>query len=429
MQFSQLLTREFHNESLYRGRIGLFLLLHMCALLAKEAKFKMSGRSSAILHTSMQFTRCCCLLLVIVMVVHGWGQKGHEMVGNIASALLSEAALYRISLILNVSHSSPAEFTATAPALDVEDRWWSTRYVGFSNCSEYCSPLAMVADWADQVRYRYHWSAPLHYIDIRDDIIPFGCPVTSSSASTVHSHCSFNYTRDCPDDACVAGAIVNYTEQLYNRVDDATFELLIFEQGQQLKESLMFLVHFVGDIHQPLHCSRTTDRGGNNIDVHYDVSVAPSDHVTSARDPLIHNIYKFHLRHHHSLNLHAVWDDSIIETMLERDFDYSRNTMEASLLSYIWKTRASNPSLYNNVWLGCADAASKNCVSQWAEESFQYALQYAYANVDGKEIVDGSILDDRYYETRSPIVREKLAVAAVRLADNLEHIFGDVTYL
>lgn len=354
------------------------------------------------------------LSTIVVVVVHGWGQKGHEIVGNIASALLSETALHRISLILNVTGRSPDVSAETATTIsDVEDRRRNTRNLGNSNCSEHCSPLAMVADWADQVRYRYHWSAPLHYIDVRDDIIPFGCPVLGSGGSTAHSHCFFNYTRDCPDDACVAGAIVNYTEQLHDYVDGSFFEKSIVEQSLELKESLMFLVHFVGDIHQPLHCSRTTDRGGNNIHVHYDLLRTPTDN-------------KVHRWYHHSLNLHAVWDDSIIETILERDYNYSRNKMEASLLSYIWTTRATNPSLYTNVWLGCADATSENCVSQWAEQSFQYALQYAYANVDGSEIVDGSILDDQYYETRNPIVRECLAIAAVRLADNLEHIFGDV---
>jgi hypothetical protein len=361
-------------------------------------------------------------LSVIFVSVRGWGQKGHELIGNIASALLSEAALHRISLILNVSQISTT-------AMDAENRLLSVRYIGFGNCDEHCSPLAMVADWADQVRYRYHWSAPLHYIDVRDDIIPFGCPV-SSNVST----CSFNYTRDCPDNICVAGAIVNFTEQLYNRVDDRLFELHDIYHGQQLRESLMFLVHFVGDIHQPLHCSRITDRGGNSIHVHYDVAVAQDDRLLSRRNPALFNAGKFHLRHgthrhrnmhHHSLNLHAVWDDSIIETILERDYENSRNTMEASLLSYIWTIRATNPSLYNNVWLGCADSISLNCVSQWAEQSLQDALQFAYATKDGEEIVDGAILDDQYYETRSPIVRERLAVAAVRLAANLEKIFGD----
>ena len=51
------------------------------------------------------------------------------------------------------------------------------------------------------------------------------------------------------------------------------------------------------------------------------------------------------------------------------------------------------------------------------------AMQYAYANVDGSEIVDGTTLEEQYYLTRHPIVGTQLAIAAVRLAVNLEQIF------
>jgi hypothetical protein len=368
--------------------------------------------------------------MMIVVIVDGWGQKGHEIVGNVASSLLSENALYRVAKLLNVSqvNSTASETTATSIYVDDHRR---VRYLGFSSCDEHCTPLAIVADWADQIRFRYHWSAPLHYIDIRDDIIPNGCHVVPTTAKAL-SVCAFNYTRDCPNDACVAGAIVNYTEQLSNGYAQH-YERGNLDQLQQLKESLMFLVHFIGDIHQPLHCSRTTDRGGNTIHVHFDATASLADNNPSSRNQ--HRIHEnnFRLRHHrygrdlrhHSLNLHAVWDDSIIETILERDFDYSRNALEANLLSYIWNVRTTDPSLYNNIWLGCADATDVNCSSQWAEQSFQYALKYAYANVDGNEVVNGTVLDEQYYQTRQPIVRERLAVAAVRLATNLEQIFGD----
>jgi hypothetical protein len=51
----------------------------------------------------------------------------------------------------------------------------------------------------------------------------------------------------------VVGAVNNYTSQLLNNKN----------QG----ESLMFLVHILGDMHQPLHAAKSTDRGGNNIPV------------------------------------------------------------------------------------------------------------------------------------------------------------------
>ena len=418
----------------------------------------------------LTYFRWCYKNPITIGSVYSWGQKGHEIVGNVASALLSKDALHQIEVVLNVSSTNHSEATDTLPALTNTE------------CVEYCTPLAIVADWADQVRFYKHWSAPLHYIDVRDDIIvPNGCPVvvndliattaTTDGTMIYYTKCSFNYTRDCPNDICAAGAIMNYTRQLYhaytlcthcNNIDDND-ESTLSSSSSSLKESLMFLVHFMGDIHQPLHCSRTTDRGGNDIHVHYhhDVTdnrnhIVPTTttlHSASTTTVMVqqrqpqqsHSIRHtnridardYHsqrqrrggfrsslsLSHHSSLNLHAVWDDSIIETILERDFQDSRNAFEVSLLLYINDIRTNHPSIYNDMWLQCSDATDRHCVSIWGEESFDLAMQYAYANVDGSEIVDGTTLDEQYYLTRNPIVRTQLAIAAVRLAANLENIF------
>ncbi|KAF8376668.1 hypothetical protein HHK36_031664 [Tetracentron sinense] len=61
--------------------------------------------------------------------------------------------------------------------------------------------LGSLCSWADHVKFRYHWSSALHYIDTPDSL------------------CTYQYNRDCKDengekDRCVAGAINNYTTQL-----------------------------------------------------------------------------------------------------------------------------------------------------------------------------------------------------------------------
>jgi hypothetical protein len=395
-------------------------------------------------------------------VVYGWGQKGHEIVGNVASALLSKSALRQIELLLNVSSTNHTTIRTSSAS----DAWMN------QGCVEYCTPLAIVADWADQVRIYKKWSAPLHYIDIRDDIIvPNGCPVVTKpwdenfstentwlpNAKGHYTKCSFSYTRDCPNNICAAGAIMNYTKQLRQGYTSTSSDNGVTASipTSALKESLMFLVHFMGDIHQPLHCSRTTDRGGNNIHVHYyhpfhltrqpTTTAIQRRNTYDALQPPRHGRQLSHSNeifarqhhsniwlskvppsissHHKSLNLHAVWDDSIIETILEHDFQDSRNAFEVSLLLYIHDIRTKHPSIYNNLWLRCSDATDIHCVSIWGEESFDLAMQYAYANVDGSEIVDGTTLDEQYYMTRNPIVRTQLAIAAVRLAATLEQIF------
>ena len=60
-------------------------------------------------------------------------------------------------------------------------------------------------------------------------------------------------------------------------------------------------MHIVGDLHQPLHVSRETDRGGNTIHVDF-----PEEFI-SFRDERFEDVM------HNGWNLHSVWDDAIIQ--------------------------------------------------------------------------------------------------------------------
>jgi hypothetical protein len=165
--------------------------------------------------------RPCLALLTLISLLataSGWGTLGHEMVANLAYHRLTNETKQAVQEIL-----------------------------GPVNDTDAGSPLAAVADWADQVRNCYHWSAPLHYIDIPDDSIDGGCP--SIMAPNETSACHFLYERDCINDVCVAGAILNYTSQLtqWNLQDTLTGlrgfpsrsnQLL---QGHDIREALMFL--------------------------------------------------------------------------------------------------------------------------------------------------------------------------------------------
>jgi hypothetical protein len=161
-----------------------------------------------------------------VASVTGWGTEGHEMVANVAYERLTPQTREAVLSILG-------------PTNGTEDAG---------------SPLAAVADWADRVRYHYHWSAPLHYIDVRDDTIKGGCPAMSSNSSSTitksATECQFLYVRDCPNDICVAGAIRNYTSQLshgWTEKHPVTAKLPVLrstsnnEKENQVREALMFL--------------------------------------------------------------------------------------------------------------------------------------------------------------------------------------------
>nr|CDP24065.1 Putative nuclease S1 precursor [Podospora anserina S mat+] len=126
--------------------------------------------------------------------------------------------------------------------------------------------LAGVATWADSIRYTKwgRFTSGFHFIDAHDN------PPT---------YCGVDYDRDCKKEAgCVVSALQNYTSQLLDT------ELPLWRRAQAAK----FVIHFVGDIHQPLH-TEDVARGGNGI------------HVTFEGK---------------ELNLHHVWDTSIAEKLV-----------------------------------------------------------------------------------------------------------------
>ncbi|XP_042034780.1 endonuclease 2-like isoform X2 [Salvia splendens] len=207
-------------------------------------------------------------LICCTSTAHGWGIHGHLITCRIAQPRLSKAAAEAVSQLL--------------PAYADND-------------------LGSLCSWADRVKFRYHWSSALHYIDTPDQL------------------CSYQYTRDCKDedgikDRCVAGAIYNYTNQLitYNNANSQS--------------------HFIGDIHQPLHVGFTSDRGGNTIDVHW---------------------------YTRKTVLHHVWDDNIIETAEERFFDSNVeeliNTLQTNITT-VWASQAK-------AWEACTKTACPDAYS------------------------------------------------------------------
>lgn len=344
------------------------------------------------------------MLLALCVSVDSWGKLGHEIVANLAWKLLTNQTRTSLVKILEFNHTNyDAMLQLRSPQDD-------------PTCPA-CSPIGLIADWADQIRgnWRYHWSSPLHYVDIRDDSIPGGCPVQSpEERKKSEQPCAFDYSRDCTGDVCVAGAIVNYTQRIMatnlTSPQDPSNATIV-------RESLMFLVHFVGDIHQPLHVSRLTDIGGNEIIVHFNQTVQTSN-TFHLRNRMARRV-KHHVQLKHSpRNLHAVWDDGIINKYLNQDFEGSRKQAEDSLYANIVHEATGDTDRWKE-WLACPTGSQVSCPTAWAKESLDDALTWAYRDVNGSEVSNGTTLSKEYYETRLPIVKERLTGAAVRLASTL----------
>lgn len=251
-------------------------------------------------------------------VLGGWGADGHRVVGQIAASHLNTKAKAEVEALLG-------DLT-----------------------------LADASTWADDIRgnHRYDWARLLHYVNVErgDD--------------------AFDLETHCPDEGCVVQAIITYTETLKSA--SASREEKI--------EALKFLVHFVGDVHQPLHVGYADDKGGNDIKV------------------------KFFNR---QAKLHAVWDTLIIQRIGESWQDLAAR-LDAGISD---ADRAQ--------WGASPDPEA------WANESFQLAVSHAYRDESGGPVVTGDVLGQVYFDLNRDVVEERLAMAGVRLAALLNEIYPE----
>eukprot|EP01006_Ploeotia_vitrea_P033625 TRINITY_DN65595_c2_g1_i1.p1 TRINITY_DN65595_c2_g1~~TRINITY_DN65595_c2_g1_i1.p1 ORF type:complete len:646 (-),score=322.72 TRINITY_DN65595_c2_g1_i1:280-2139(-) len=261
-----------------------------------------------------------------------WGNTGHQLTGYVAQQLLNSNAASQVKSILAGQ------------------------------------TMEEVATWADQVKHEWQWkwTSVLHYIN------------------TPSWQCSFNKDQDCADQMCVYGAILNYTQQLTTT------------SGVSQQDALKFVIHFIGDIHQPLHVGFADDRGGNSITGTYDG---------------------------HSTNLHAIWDYNMIDTRMSNDFGNSESAYGDFLYKQItgpWASQAAE-------WAKCSDgsaASSDACPDEWANESAKLACTNAYTDSKGDHVPNNFTLGSDYYNFNKDIIDQQLAKAAVRMASTLNKVWS-----
>ena len=95
--------------------------------------------------------------------------------------------------------------------------------------------LADVATWADRTRKKRKEESSWHYTNIEE------------------GQWTYDAERDCPDRACVTEKIHEFSS------------ILRSTPLRERKDALKFLVHFVGDVHQPLHLGNLKDRGRGTL--------------------------------------------------------------------------------------------------------------------------------------------------------------------
>jgi len=301
--------------------------------------------------------------------VHAWGATGHQLTGAIAQQLINSDTYDTVKDLL------PQE--------------WSGN-------------MSRSATWADEVKYKkgagYHWSAPLHFTDINDN------PGTSCLP--------YDGQRDCADGKCLIGAIANYTTRIG----------CSYTQDER-SEALKFIIHFVGDLTQPLHnCKRLV--GGNDA-----------------------KIQQFDKRH--NLNLHELWDTTMIQKRIKNDFGNSA----PKYLDYLMNQASTTYQDQQADWTSCLTTASNTasfatkmaktkgkthsgsssssdgppeintpaaeCAVAWATDSDGINCQTVWTAYDNDPTQD---FGADYYQTNIPVIEQQLVKAGVRMAHLLETV-------
>ncbi len=274
----------------------------------------------------------CCL--VWVSPAYGWWETGHQTIARIAAAHLTPAARTRVARILDVPDTPDAVAEA----------------------------LARASTWADETRTETK-TGTWHYIDL----------ALQDSKGDMPSRCL--------KDNCAPARIRLFAAQLASRTSDARWSEL---------DALRFLVHFVGDLHQPLHAVSDADLGGN----------------CERLDPPLGN----------AKNLHALWDGEIVNEMTLSD-----KVLTAELEREIGSLSSQQQR----------EMAAGN-QDDWAWESHELARKNIYwkLHIPLEPVVfpvncseaPGEItefhpqIDALYIDTMKPVVRLQLERAGLRLA-------------
>jgi|GEM_PF-160196 len=263
----------------------------------------------------------CLLLCVAAPLAWAWAGLGHQLVGELAQRQLTPQAAAQIAEILS---------------------------------GEPESSLAGVAKWADDLRNidppRFKATSKWHYVNARG------------------GGCEFDRARDCPNGDCIVSAIERQTAILADRN----------QSPHARRDALKFIVHFVGDVHQPMHAGDRQDAGGNDYQISLRTDLEPEAY---AKHRYIAGVM--------GTNLHAVWDYYVL------------GEARLSLAEYADRIAAQPRA---------ADAGADDTGPMaWAKESCALIrAQTLYPT--------GHKLDRRYLDAMRPLADQRVRQAADRLA-------------
>jgi hypothetical protein len=243
------------------------------------------------------------LIAVFPTRTFGWSEKAHRIIAALAWSKLRD------------------EYKAKIKKDFLDDQT--------KNASD---PLVVIAAWADERGLEVPAERKWHFVNI---------PLSAES---------YDQSRDCADLACIVV-----------KVNQKKIELGSYRKQTRL-DALKYLVHLIGDLHQPLHCTDNNDSAGIRISVKF---------------------------FGNPTNLHKVWDADMIQKTGLSESQYVEKLKSLKVNRGDW-------------------------FEAWANESHSVARKFVYDIPKDRE------LGNAYYKTNLPILELQLVRAAERLAHVLE---------
>ncbi|KAK3987692.1 S1/P1 nuclease [Cladorrhinum sp. PSN332] len=298
------------------------------------------------------------LVLALAIPATAWDPFGHQTVGFLAQKYLTEQANDTISSLIGLNSD-----------FDIGD----------------------AAAWADTVRDKdgLPWSKNWHFINPKGDN-----PATNT--------CFLSYPSDCPggnNDNCIIYQIMNHTSIVLNT------SLPLPDRRQ----ATMFLLHFFGDLHQPMHTSGYK-YGGNLVRPVCWGRLPPCIEYINGTIP-------------YSRNLHGTWDSAMprkLRNLPAETTDAENKEAAISWAKDLYDARSGPGPKKVDVW-------SVKTVIEYAKESNKLVCTNAMRG--GEEWVLNQDLSGEYYEENKGVIWEQVGKAGLRLAgwmNGIAKVLGDI---
>ena len=286
--------------------------------------------------------------LALPISAHAWGDKGHAIVALIAEQHLRPAVRLQVLALLA---SDPSGLTPTDIAHQAA---WADRYRDADR---------------DTTRAQYEQTRQWHFANIELDAPDLDAACFGQPPLPPATKASRGPARDC-----VVAKVDQFMAELSNPATSP----------DERRLALQFLLHFVGDLHQPLHAADDHDAGGNGKLVRIDGADRAASEATR--------------------KLHALWDSDLV-TALGRD----PQQVATKLLARIKPAQAAR-------WREGNSRA-------WAMESFGVARRLAYGALPAAGADGVYSLSPQYLRRGREAAALQLSRAGVRLAELLNRAF------